>query len=181
MPRSAVAALLLAACSAVQVSTDYDPEADFAALKTWAWLPRKARTTGDPRLDSSLVHKRIREAVEAQLVERGYRKVASARADFLVAYHTAVERKIDVDTIYRGYGYHPDAWGWGAGHQQTMVYEYDQGTLLLDVLDPKAHRLLWRGSASAVVSEQSTPEKRTKLVNEAVAKLLDRFPPGKKK
>jgi hypothetical protein len=179
MPRIAVAALLLAACSSVQVSTDYDPGTDFSVLKTYAWLPRKASTGGDPRLDSTLLNERIRGAVEAQLAERGYKKTASGRADFLVAYHTAVERKMDVDTIYRGYGYGPDTWGWGGGHE-TMVYQYDQGTLLLDFLDRKAHRLLWRGSASAVVSESSTPEKRTALINEAVAKLLDRFPPEKK-
>ena len=176
MPRIVVVALLLAACSSVYVSTDYDPGTDFAGLKAYAWLPRKAAASGDPRLDSTLLHERIRNAVEAQLAERGYKKVASGRADFLVAYHTAVQRKIDVDTIYRGYGYGPDTWGWGAGHD-TVVYEYDQGTLLLDVLDPKAHRLLWRGSAKAVVSEESTPEKRTKLINEAVAKLLEQFPP----
>ena len=176
MPRIAVAALLLAACSSVQVSTDYDPATDFAVLRAYAWLPRKAGASGDPRLDSSLLNERIRNAVEVQLAERGHRKVASGQADFLVAYHTAVERKIDVDTIYRGYGYGTHSWGWGAGHE-TVVYDYDQGTLVLDVLDPKAHRLLWRGSAKAVVSEESTPEKRTKLINEAVAKLLEQFPP----
>jgi len=176
MPRIAVLALLLAACSSVQVSTDYDPGTDFTVLKTYAWLARKAGATGDPRTDSTLLNERIRNAVEAQLAERGFEKVASARADFLVAYHTGVQRKIDVDTVYRGYGYGAGNWGWGAGHD-TMVYEYDQGTLLLDFLDPKAHRLLWRGSASAVVSEHSKPEERTALINEAVAKLLDRFPP----
>ena len=176
MPRIALLALLLTACSSVQVSTDYDPGTDFAVLKAYAWLPRKAGASGDPRMDSTLLNERIRNAVEAQLAERGFEKVASARADFLVAYHTAVQRKIDVDSVYRGYGYGAGAWGWGAGHE-TVVYEYDQGTLLLDFLDPKAHRLLWRGSASAVVSEHSTPEQRTALIHEAVAKLLDRFPP----
>lgn len=176
MPRIAVIALLLAACSSVQVTTDYDPGTDFSALETWAWLPRKAEPSGDPRLDSSLLNQRIRNAVEAQLSARGFKKTARAGADFLVAYHTAIERKMDVDTIYRGYGYGPEAWGWGAGHE-TVVYEYDQGTLLLDVLDPKEHDLIWRGSASAVVSERSTPEKRTERINEAVSKLLDRFPP----
>jgi hypothetical protein len=179
MPRIAVLALLLAACSSVEVSTDYDPGTNFAVLKTYAWLPRKAGATGDPRTDSTLLNERIRNAVDAQLAERGYEKVASAGADFLVAYHTAVQRKIDVDSVYRGYGYGAGNWGWGAGHE-TVVYEYDQGTLLLDFLDPKAKRLLWRGSAKAVVSEHSTPEKRTALVNQAVAKLLDRFPPEKK-
>jgi hypothetical protein len=176
MPRIAVAALLLAACSSVQVSTDYDPGTDFSGLKNYAWLAQNVNASGDLRLDSTLLNERIRSAVEAQLAERGYKKVAAGQVDFLVAYHTAVERKIDIDTMYRGYGYGPHDWGWGAGHE-TVVYEYDEGTLLLDVLDPKAHRLLWRGSASAVVSEQSTPKKRTKLINEAVAKLLDRFPP----
>jgi hypothetical protein len=177
MPRFVLAGLLLAACSAVQVSTDYDPETDFSALRSWAWLAR--RPGGDPRVDNALVNERFRTAVETQMAERGFQKVASGRADFLVAYHTAVQRKIDVDTIYRGYGYGPGAWGWGPTHE-TVVYEYDQGTLLLDFLDPKERRLLWRGSAKAIVSERSTPEKRTRLVNEAVAKLLARYPPKKK-
>lgn len=179
MSRIAVLALLLAACSSVQVSTDFDPGTDFSALESYAWLARKAKPSGDPRLDNSLLNERIRNAVDAQLAARGYKQAARAEADFLVAYHTAIERKMDVDTIYRGYGYGPGAWGWGAGHE-TVVYQYDQGTLLLDILDPKRHRLLWRGSASAVVSEDSTPEKRTKLINDAVSKLLDRFPPPKK-
>jgi hypothetical protein len=178
MLRIAPAALLLAACSSVTISTDYDPGTDFSALETYAWLPRKAGRPQDPRLDSTLLHERIRDAVESQLAQRGYRKTAPGRADFLVAYHTAIERKMDVDTIYRGYGYGHGAWGWGAGHE-TVVYQYDQGTLLLDVLDPKAHRLLWRGSASAVVREESTPEKRAQGIREVVAKLLDRFPPEK--
>ena len=180
MPRIAAFALLLAACSSVHVTTDFDPGADFAALETWAWLARKAQATGDPHMDSTLLHERIRGAVEAQLAERGYGKTASGRADFLVAYHTAVERKMDVDTVYRGYGYGPSVYGWGPGHE-TVVYEYDQGTLLLDFLDPKTKRLLWRGSASAVVSESSTPEQRTRRINEAVSKLLDHFPPERKR
>ncbi len=57
--------LLLAACSSVQVSTDYDPGTDFSVLKSYAWLPRKASTGGDPRLDSTLLNERIRGAVEA--------------------------------------------------------------------------------------------------------------------
>ena len=38
-----------------------------------------------------------------------------------------------------------------------------------------------RGSATARLRDKSTPEKETALVNEAVAKIFEHFPPGKKK
>ncbi len=30
---------MLAACTTIRVSTDFDPAIDFAALQTYAWLP----------------------------------------------------------------------------------------------------------------------------------------------
>jgi hypothetical protein len=58
------------------------------------------------------------------------------------------------------------------------VREYDEGTLLLDVLQSGSGALLWRGSGVATVREKSTPEKRTKRINAAVKKILERFPPN---
>jgi len=73
-------------CASVEVSTDYDPSVDFSRFRTYAWVPSPPPRTGDVRLDSPLLEARVRDAVEVEMAERGYRKV-SENPDLLVAYH----------------------------------------------------------------------------------------------
>lgn len=172
------AVLAGAGCSSMQITSDHAPAVDFQSLSRYGWLPDPRPKTGDPRLDSSLLDQRVRRAVDAQLAARGYPEVSADEADFLVTYHAALESKLDVDTIYRTYGY---GYGWGRGYGpaevDTVVRQYEQGTLLLDFVDPKTRKLIWRGSASAEITPDSTPEKRQERINEAVARMLERFPP----
>ena len=171
-----VATAAMSGCSSLKIHTDYDPGVDFARLQSYAWLPDPSSPTGDPRLDSSLLHARVRRAVDSQLAARGHREASPDEADFLVAYHVALETKLDVDTIDYGYGY---GWGhwYGGTRSSTRVREYEQGTLLLDFVDPKTRQLLWRGSSSARIRPDSSPEEHQKRADEAVAAMLERFPP----
>ena len=45
----------------------------------------------------------------------------------------------------------------------------------------KSKKMIWRGAAKAVVDPSNTPEKREKLINEAVNEILKNFPPKPKK
>jgi hypothetical protein len=171
---AALLALALAGCSSVRVDTDYDPQADFSALHSYAWLAESQPPTGDPRIDNALVDARIRGAIDAQLAERGLRRVEAPRADFLVAYHVAVERKVDVQTLYRSYG--RAGWG-GGGYSDTVVREYEEGALLIDFLRAGTGALLWRGSAETRLREQRSPEARDEYVQGIVAQILDAYPP----
>jgi hypothetical protein len=53
--------------------------------------------------------------------------------------------------------------------------EYKRGTVLVDVLDARSRRLVWRGSSSSRldVDQVPTPERVEKRVSEILAK----FPP----
>jgi hypothetical protein len=170
----ALLALALAGCASVRVDTDYDPQADFSALHSYAWLAESQPPTGDPRIDNTLVDARIRGAIDAQLAERGLRRLEAPRADFLVAYHVAVERKLDVQTLYRSYG--RVGWG-GGGYSDTVVREYEEGALLIDFLRAGTGALLWRGSAETRLREQRSPEARDEYVRKIVAQILDAYPP----
>ena len=178
---SALAVLLLAAfcaCSTLRVNSDYDPDFDFSGFRTWGWLTGPQAGTVDPRLVSGLVEERIRSALEKHLAARGFQRSTSGTPDFRVGYHAAVEDKVDVRTINRTSGYGP---GWGAGRgvmtTDTYVREYEQGTLILDVVDSRSNRLVWRGSAQAEVYSYSTPEQRAARIDDAVAQILESFPP----
>jgi hypothetical protein len=170
-----VAALALGSgCSNVHVETDWDPEADFAALRTWAWLEHASQETDHPLLKSPLLHERVQRAVEDELGMRGYRQVSANQADFRVGYHMSLEQKLDVLTIDRMYGY--GRWG-GWTYPETYVTEYQEGTLILDVVDARRGKLAWRGWAARPIYEQPSPEESEKNIREAVAAILERYPP----
>ena len=168
-------ALALAGCARVTVTTDHDPSANFGALHTYAWRPGPQQGVGDPRFDSTLIDKRVRAAVDRVLASKGFRPAApGTTADFLVGYHAVVRQKTSVQTINRWYGYRVGVW---RGGPQTYAHDYDEGTLLIDVIDPATMQLLWRGSGTGVVDPQASPEKREQRINDAVDQILAGFPP----
>jgi hypothetical protein len=181
-----VAAALLSAatsCSRMHISTEYDHNADFGRLRTYGWLTERVPVT-DPRVDREFLDATIHAAVDAKLAEKGYTLVSGGKADFLVGYHADIERKTDFDSLNSYYGYGPGL-GWQddqgrrpmAGSDVDYTFEYDEGSLVLDVVGTESRRLLWRATANADVDLSAPKEKRRARLTEAVRKLLARFPP----
>jgi hypothetical protein len=179
-------ALALAGCaSSPQVSFDYDPQADFSGLQGYRWLASTRSKSDDATVDyNSLLASRVRAAVDAQLADKGYRLVDSA-PDFQVAFHVSVDRKVSVTYLNELYGYGP-GWGWsyrnpgpafGYPGRESMVSEYNEGTLIIDIVDAAGTQLLWRGTATDEVYPDLSPEARQKRISGAVAKILRGFPP----
>ncbi len=169
--------VLIASCSSISVKHDYDREANFASLKTFDWMSQPKAATGDAQRAmaiNTLLDSRIRSAVSSQLTAKGLTQ-ASGNPDFMIVYHTGVQDKIEVTdwgyTYARGGRY----WGW-AGHD-IDVHSYKQGTLILDFVDAKSKQLIWRGVAQKAIETNPTPEKIEKNVNQAVTKMLEKFPP----
>jgi hypothetical protein len=169
-----LAASALAACSSVRVATDRDASADFSRLHAFAFLPRN--DAADPIADNGIVRKRIAAAISRELAAKGYAAADAGKADFLVGFETAERERIDVTTwpswCTRGFGRRRFGpyWGW---HDDVTVTQYTQGALVVGVLDPKSNELLWRGTATSVVDDDSGDEEH---VREAVTKLLADFP-----
>ena len=172
LARVAVAALVLAGCSQIRVQSDYNPRADFARLRTYAWLS-DPQIVGDPRIDSPLLDRRIRAAVERHLAAKGYQKLEDGVPSFRVAYHVYLQRKTQLVAEPVG----PYSYRWWGGMTTVRTYEYDEGTLVLDVVDPQTDELMWRGTASATVDPHASVEKREERVDRAVSSILEKFPP----
>jgi hypothetical protein len=168
--------LALPGCATMDISTDWDPAVDFTTLRTYAW--GKSAEPDDPRGNDSLIEGRVRTAVDRELAARGYALEQGGSVDFVVSYFAAVESKLDVRVLNDYYGYRP-GWGsydYGAG-SRTYVREYDQGTLVLDIANPDTSKLYWRGTAQTEVTDAATPAESEAIINEAVTKMLERFPP----
>jgi hypothetical protein len=178
----------LSGCATIQIDSDYDSSADFAALHSYNWLPAPQIKSGDPEIQyNSMLATRVRKAVDEQLVQKGF-VLKSEQPDFLVTYNAAVDEKVSVTYLNELYGYRR-GWGWdtrssfryrdypGPG---AVATEYKQGTLIRDVVRATDKQLIWRGSATAEVYEDSTPEQREQRLRKAVQMILERFPPSAK-
>lgn len=167
---------LQSGCSSVHVTRDYDFSVDFSSLKTYAWQHKKQPATGMTRIDNSLMDERIRQALEATLEGKGFDRVEKETADFLVAYSMEYKQRIGGSTISfgwvsGGYGYYGDV-----GYN-TSIWDYDEGLLTIDFIDPVSKRNIWRGVGRRTSFEGSNPQKTTKIVNATVSRILARFPP----
>ena len=168
--------LIAAGCgSSVSVTTDYDKEADFGRLKSFNWLDVPNTAVGDAKAAAarnSLLDKRVKSMVNAELEKKGY-EMNEMNPDFVLIYHVGIDDKVNVTDW--GYGYPSPYWG----GRNVSVYQYTQGTLIVDVIDPAAKQLIWRGEAQGTIDENATPEDREYRLNNAIVKLLADFPPGK--
>ena len=156
--------------SAQQVKTDYDRSANFALYKTYSW---EHVETKDP-----LNVDRIKHAVNTVLAARGWTMVDSG-ADVAVVAMEITRDQQTLNTFYDGLG---GGWGWrrfgggGFGEATTTTDTYKVGTVVVDLFDTKTKQLIWRGSASDTLSNNS--DKNIKNLNESVDKMFKHFPPG---
>jgi len=111
------------------------------------------------------------------LAAKGYTKGTSP--DFQIGYNASVVGKQTVQMMNTYYGYAP---GWYAsGTMATaQVYEYKEGTLVIDIVDPAARKLIWRGSAQAELNRNPSTEEKKRKADEAVKKIFEQFPPKPK-
>ncbi|MBB1364678.1 MULTISPECIES: DUF4136 domain-containing protein [unclassified Shewanella] len=175
----AAAVLALSACSTLKSTSDFDPSVSFEQYKTYSWVEKKNEDAGY-HLDG-LMDQRVRAAVETQLSQKGISKADKQNADLLVNYITKVDKKINIDTFNSNFGYNPyygPRWGFGGSlHSETTVREYDVGTLMVDLVDNKTGKLIWRGTVADTVREQSTPEERINTINQAIGTVMMNYPP----
>ena len=178
----ALLVLLLSACSGVQVSTDYDQDVDFNNLVRYDWLPSESGYSG-AQGDSPLMTERIVSAVDQQLNLQGYNKALPA--DFFVNFGITTAQRTDIRS-YDNYGGYGPGWGWGmnygysgmaGGYTETYVDYYQQGTLIIDVIDPESMQLIWRGVGTKRLPDSTNAAERDKLVAEIVKSILAKFPP----
>jgi hypothetical protein len=160
-------ALLAGSAQAQSISYDYDRSADFTRLRTYAW-------ENGTVVKDQLNHKRIMQAVDAQLAARGLTRVESGtNADALVTYHANFETETEI----RAY-----ASGWanlrlsgGYARTETIV----EGTLIVAIADARTLSTIWQGTASAEIDMKASPEKRDRNVAKAAEKLFKNYPPKK--
>ncbi len=163
--------IILASCSSVRVNADYDKKANFESYKTYAFL----KSGVDKAEISDLDKKRILRSIDEVMAVKGFTK--DANPDLLVSIFTKEKERIDV------YGSNGFGWGWnpywGLGLNYTNVSTTPEGVLYIDLIDAKTKELIWQGEGSGYLTKDT--HKKDERILTFVTKILEQYPPNKKK
>lgn len=174
----------------LQVQTNQDPQADFGAIKTYAWLPPApliknvaSEDVSNPTLSQEALGPAIVAAVDRQLTARGLKQTDSETADVHVAYFAALTVGFNQSYLGEHYGYvtgwpSPIAPGLAPSTSSTV---YEKGAIVIDIVQRAAKRAIWRGSMVTRVAQERTLDERIKRVNEATDRVFQKFPIRPKK
>ena len=177
--------IVLAGCSSLSVVTDFDPSQDFSGYKTYRWATAKELNPKDVLAQAPIIKKRVITGVDKVLKAKGYVLAAdNAEPDFVVMAHAGTKEKMQIYNTGHGYGRYGgwyDPW-WGPYGGSTHVSYYEEGSLVIDIVDWEQKELSWRGVGTGVVKDApSDKDEAQENINEIVAKILADFPPGSKK
>jgi hypothetical protein len=166
----AAAAAVATGCVTMNVATHLERGVNLSQFRTWDWGPADALPTGDPRLDNNVFFKdHLEGSVEKALAGRGYtRAPRGVTPDLLLHYHASINQRFQVNE--------PDV-NCSAPGCEASVMEYEQGTLVLDMVDVKRDKVVWRGWAQdSVQGNIDNQDRMERQIDEAVTKLFSRFP-----
>ena len=173
---SIIVAVFANACTpSVKVTADYDRSINFSAYKTFSMYEMKADNV------NQLNQARIEKYIRMEMSKRGYVE-SNINPDLKVNAVTVLKnrRGISVTTTYSGYGgfYRPyGAWGVPvSGYTAVSTYDYKDGSLVIDVIDAKANKMIWTGSAVAELYNQ--PKNPEEAISSTVAKIMTGYPVG---
>lgn len=163
-----VAAWSCVGCSSLTIDSDHDEATDFSAYSTYAWMA-PPDPGDDPLVNDDLTTRRIRESVDRHIAAHGLTPAEPADADLLLQHHVALRNRVDVwdDPGYR--------YGRGWARPSVDVHQYTEGTLVIDFVDRERNELVWRGSATGVVSKRRSDS--AGKIDEATRLILERYPP----
>ena len=161
---------MIAGCTGIRVTTDYDHKADFGKYKTFNF----SKEVDKVQL-SELNRRRLKDDIQAQLVAKGYQM--STIPDLLVNVFVKGTTKYTANAFTTGFGGPFGYWrGWGMGSSNTWVDvdKYTEGTMFIDLIDVQKKEMLWEGIAEGMINPRThTTEEH---LNDVVMRIFKDFP-----
>jgi hypothetical protein len=173
-----VIAALCGSAQAEKIRVHYDKSIDFSKYKTYGWAPVGA--VAHPMLALDVVG-----AVDQEMAAHGLTKVP-ANPDLLVQIYGSVDSEVSMTSnnpIYNATGGIPPFdpsmtspgnslyWDGYYGNSTVVVHP---GQLIVDLIDVKAKKLVWRGMGSEAIS--SNPDKLMDEANSTISKMFKDYP-----
>jgi hypothetical protein len=177
--------LLLTACSSVapaqKVKVGYDKTVDFSKYTTYTWAPPGVPPT------RPFLYRQVVGTIDEHLESKGLKRIEQG-GDLILAAVGGIDFGVNMPVgapILPSFSGPPPSidsgmWVGAVGFSGGMAPLVPEGTLLLELVDQRANKVVWTGGVSEKL-DTDKKEESLKRVDRAIAKLLSKFPPEKKK
>jgi len=158
--------IVMAGCSGIRVSTDYDRKVDFSKYRTFNFSKEVDKVSLN-----DLNRRRLKDAITHEMNLRGYQ--VSETPDVLVNAFVKGRTKYSAmaNTNYMGGWYYR---GMGFSNTYVDVNKSVEGTLFIDLIDVPEKKMIWEGVAEGLVNPRT--ETREAMVNDVVQKIFRSYP-----
>jgi len=170
--------LLFALPLRAKTVVDFDPSLDYSKYKTYAFIGAIENLVS-MQMNPDLIEIRLHHSVSRELDKRGLREVnPQEHPDLVVRYWANTSAQVDV-AVTGNWGPYSAYVGsyWGFLYNGVSASSQKEGTLVIDLIDPKTKNLAWR---LYLVRKITDPDKVWKKVDEELAKAFDSYPPSDK-
>jgi Domain of unknown function (DUF4136) len=172
--------LLTSLLHAADVETDFDPAVDFSHYKTFSFIGGKELTRTGLLSDPSM-RDRIENFISGAVGLRGLQEIPNdEKYDLAVRFWVAREQKTDETVVLNddfGFAGYPAFWTgpWGWSYEEYVVHDYVEGTLVIDLIDPRTRELVWRTFLRQKIEDRAKAYEDAK---KNLEKSFAQFPPS---
>lgn len=183
----------LSACSSYNYYTAGLNKTNMSQYRSFAWMAPEGKTEDKPTA-SAIADLKIKDAAVTSLSGKGLR-MQKNNPDLLVTYTAKVglgSKTVYYPTYYGtgfypgfgigfGWGYRPYYYGWGGGYPYAYYggltavdkEHYKEGTIIIDLIDTRTHKVVWRGYGVGEVHHNV--QKNIDDIPKVVAGIIDQL------
>jgi len=174
-------AIALAACATgPRVDTLQAPNADYSQYETFSYVS----PLGTDRAGyASIISQQLVFSTRREMELRNFQYVEDPdQADLLLNFNAQLDEQIQtINVVEPAFG--PTFWNYRYGlyrpwpnYRETVaVDQFTKGTVVIDLIDAEAERMIWEGTATGRVTDQTRRDAAEEL-DQAVKAIFDRFP-----
>jgi len=164
---------------AQKIDVESTPGVDFSKFKKYGWRTHPIFEKKPELAEKySVGIELIKNSANQFLMSRGFQSTRD-NPDFYITFFLTGEAKKDVEVIAVSGAYGWGGWyGWPSMYypawSTTVVSNYIEGMMVMDIVDAKTSQLIWRAYCRDSIKEWKD---RDKVAKKVVEKALKRFPP----
>lgn len=161
----------------MEVTSDYDQDADFSQYETFG-IRITSESEEVPVEINPVAQRRIAKAIREEMELHGYTEVA--KPDLLVSFYVKISQKKDVTSesppsFRTGPYFYGPYWGYEVGMvKDNNPDKYSEATLIIDIVDAEKNQLVWFGTCTgAMKAYQDDSEFKLRA---AINKIMHAYP-----
>lgn len=150
---------------------------ELKSYASYAWSSKRTLNLMSPEKNNPLIDQRIVAAVDKELAAKGWRKTGAGQADLIASYAVTSRLGMESQQVDESFESSPDGVSYpGPGGGSLAVKEFEEGSLVLDLVDRQTGKLVYRGSAKATLLDDPSATRSDIRLRRIVTQVLKGFP-----